>query len=84
MEIKKALPNHNKHKNRLFLVFIHAMNVPFQRKQKKCFKGNWEGRKALTCSVYQSNIVRLPAVHQFSFHIKLQEGSYWLDLAQMN
>lgn len=39
-------------KNRLFLVFIHAMNVPFQRKQKECLKGNREGRKALICSVY--------------------------------
>lgn len=60
------------------------MNVSFQRKENKCFEGNWEGRKALMYSVDQQNIVRPPVVHQFSFHIKLQEGSYWLDLAQMN
>lgn len=51
MEIKHVLPNHNKQKTRLFLFFIHAMNVSFQRKQKECFWGNGEGRKALMCSV---------------------------------
>lgn len=63
MEIKQVVPNHIKLKYRLFLLFIHAMNGSFQRKQEECLEGNREGRKALFSSVNWYNTVRLSAFH---------------------
>lgn len=84
MELKQVLPNHNKHKNKTVLS-IHSCNECF-RKQNKCFKDNLNGRKAFMYFMKYLNEVqsdfRLTSIG-FSLP-KLQEDSYWLDLAQMN
>lgn len=67
---------------------FHSCNECFvkinkQNKAKESSKGNWEGRKALIFFQFSTLLGYGCSSIQFSY-VYLQEGSYWLDLAQMN
>lgn len=80
MEINWLLPNH-----KWLLLGFHSCNEGFIKKKTNSLRGNWEGRKALTYLVLsaEENVNSLTNDLIF-FLAKLQEGVYWLDLAQMN